>query len=144
MTLLLIASALWQGQSAAQTTNQFGAKPSAPAKAVEIEQITTASAVPVPALTNAERLAANASTGATAGELPTEVGASGTPQPQFRIERLPMIGGAELLTIFGRLDGMRSNALPAPEVPLVSVVRDTLSDNDPPIPAANRGTISFG
>jgi len=131
LTLLLIASALWQGQSAAQTTNQFGAKPSAPAKAVEIEQITTASAVPVPALTNAERLAANASTGATAGELPTEVGASGTPQPQFRIERLPMIGGAELLTIFGRLDGMRSNALPAPEVPLVSVVRDTLSDNDP-------------
>ena len=42
-----------------------------------------------------------------------------------------MMGGAELLTIFGRLDGMRTNGLPAPEVPLVSVVRDTLSDNDP-------------
>jgi len=41
------------------------------------------------------------------------------------------VGGAEVLTIFGRLDGMRSNGLPAPEVPLVSVVRDTLSDNDP-------------
>jgi len=37
---------------------------------------------------------------------------------------------AELLTIFGRMDGMRSNGQPAPEVPLVSVVRDTLSDND--------------
>jgi hypothetical protein len=42
-----------------------------------------------------------------------------------------MIGGAELLTIFGRLDGMRANGLPAPEVPLVAVLRDTLSDNDP-------------
>jgi len=42
-----------------------------------------------------------------------------------------MIGGAELLTIFGRLDGMRPNGLPAPEVPLVSVLRDTLSDDDP-------------
>lgn len=42
-----------------------------------------------------------------------------------------MIGGAELLTIFGRLDGMRPYGLAAPEVPLVSVVRDTLSDDDP-------------
>lgn len=42
-----------------------------------------------------------------------------------------MIGGAELLTIFGRLDGMRPYGRPAPEVPLVSVVRDTLSDDDP-------------
>ena len=42
-----------------------------------------------------------------------------------------MVGGAELLTIFGRLDGMRTNGLSAPEVPLVSVVRDTLSDSDP-------------
>jgi len=41
-----------------------------------------------------------------------------------------MSGGAELLTIFGRMDGMRSNGQPALEVPLVSVVRDTLSDND--------------
>jgi hypothetical protein len=129
--MLLIASALWLGQSAAQTTNQFSAKPSIPAKAVEIEQITTPSATQVPGLTTGERLAANASTAATSGEPSTEVGATGTPQPQFRIERLPMIGGAELLTIFGRLDGMRTNGLPAPDVPLVSVVRDTLSDNDP-------------
>lgn len=42
-----------------------------------------------------------------------------------------MTGGAELLTIFGRMDGMRSSGMPAPEIPLVSVVRDTLSDNDP-------------
>jgi hypothetical protein len=42
-----------------------------------------------------------------------------------------MIGGAELLTIFGRMDGMRTPGMPAPEIPLLSVVRDTLSDNDP-------------
>jgi hypothetical protein len=61
----------------------------------------------------------------------TESAASSAAPSQFRIERLPMIGGAELLTIFGRLDGMRTNGTAAPEVPLVSVVRDTLSDNDP-------------
>jgi hypothetical protein len=42
-----------------------------------------------------------------------------------------MVGGAELLTIFGRMGGMRTSGMPAPEIPLVSVVRDTLSDNDP-------------
>ena len=53
-------------------------------------------------------------------------------QTQFRVERLPLVGGAELLTIFARLDGMKSPGLAAsPEVPLVSVVRDTLTDNDP-------------
>src|ERR1051325_2291587 len=50
---------------------------------------------------------------------------------QFRVERLRLDGGAELLTIFGRLDGMRSGAASAPEVPLISVVRDTLSDTSP-------------
>lgn len=50
---------------------------------------------------------------------------------QFRFERTPLVGGAELLTIFGRLDGLRSEDTSAPEVPLVSVVRDTLSDNNP-------------
>ena len=50
---------------------------------------------------------------------------------QFRLERTPLVGGAELLTIFGRLDGMRGENTGAPEVPLVSIVRDTLSDNNP-------------
>jgi hypothetical protein len=50
---------------------------------------------------------------------------------QFRVERIPVAGGAELLTIFGRLDGLRSSGSLGPEVPLVSVVRDTLSDEDP-------------
>lgn len=50
---------------------------------------------------------------------------------QFRLERTPLVGGAELLTIFGRLDGLRGDNTNAPEVPLVSVVRDTLSDQNP-------------
>src|SRR5205807_7474859 len=53
-------------------------------------------------------------------------------ETQFRVERMPLVGGAELLTIFGRLDGLRSsNSSASPEVPLISVVRDTLSDSDP-------------
>ena len=52
-------------------------------------------------------------------------------KPQFRVERLPIASGAELLTIFGRLDGMRNANGAAPEVPLISVVRDTLNDTDP-------------
>lgn len=49
----------------------------------------------------------------------------------FRVERVPLSGGAELLTVFGRLDGVRSQTGKSAEVPLISVVRDTLSDSDP-------------
>jgi hypothetical protein len=52
--------------------------------------------------------------------------------PRFRLERMSVPGGAELLTVFGRLDGLyRSGGDPAQEVPLVSVLRDTLGDSDP-------------
>ena len=47
---------------------------------------------------------------------------------QFRLERLQLSGGAELITIFGRLDGVNSATDKSSEVPLISVVRDTLSD----------------
>jgi hypothetical protein len=57
--------------------------------------------------------------------------AGSTTTNQFRLERMPLAGGAELLTIFGRLDGLRTQGMSAPEVPLVSVVRDTLSDTNP-------------
>jgi hypothetical protein len=53
-----------------------------------------------------------------------------TAESQFRLENLSLPSGAELLTIFGRLDGMRDGKL-SPEVPLVSVVRDTLGDDNP-------------
>lgn len=49
----------------------------------------------------------------------------------FRLERMPVAGGAELLTIFGRLDGLPRENTRAGEVPLVSVLRDTMGDNDP-------------
>ena len=50
---------------------------------------------------------------------------------QFRVERLPIASGGELLTIFGRLDGIKGGNSSNPEVPLISVVRDTLNDTDP-------------
>lgn len=58
-------------------------------------------------------------------------GAAAPAATQFRLERTPLVGGAELLTVFGRLDGLRTDSTDAPEVPLVSVVRDTLGDNNP-------------
>ena len=51
----------------------------------------------------------------------------------FRIEREPIPAGGELLTVFGRPDaGVSRDDHPVPpEVPLVSVLRDTLGDSDP-------------
>jgi hypothetical protein len=48
----------------------------------------------------------------------------------FRLERMSVAGGAELLTIFGRLDGLPREQEQSAEVPLVSVVRDTLGDEN--------------
>ena len=49
-------------------------------------------------------------------------------QTGFRLERTPVAGGAELLTIFGHLDGLPREQGQSAEVPLVSIVRDTLGD----------------
>ncbi|MGH9967606.1 MAG: hypothetical protein ACREBG_07195 [Pyrinomonadaceae bacterium] len=58
---------------------------------------------------------------------------SSTPAPGanlFRLERVPVEGGAELVTIHARLHGLESG--PDEEwVPLVSVLRDTLGDLNP-------------
>jgi hypothetical protein len=43
---------------------------------------------------------------------------------------MPIAGGAELLTIFGQLDGLPREKGQTAEVPLVSVVRDTLGDEN--------------
>lgn len=48
----------------------------------------------------------------------------------FRIETLPVGQGAELLTVFGSLDGQNTADTHDKDVPLVSVLRDTLGDND--------------
>ena len=52
------------------------------------------------------------------------------PSP-FRIEALPVGRDAQLLTVFGKLDGLRDSAAQPDEVPLVSILRDTLGDADP-------------
>lgn len=50
----------------------------------------------------------------------------------FRIETLPVGRDAELLTVFGGLDGLKADgAQKGSEVPLVSVLRDTLGDDSP-------------
>ena len=53
--------------------------------------------------------------------------------PLFRIAREPVAGGAELLTVFGRPDAGFSRDLASGKdsVPLVSILRDTLGDQDP-------------
>ncbi|MDQ3920019.1 MAG: hypothetical protein M3348_16260, partial [Acidobacteriota bacterium] len=54
-----------------------------------------------------------------------------TPARQpFRIETLPVGRDAELLTVFGSLDGLKPEGAPDSDVPLVSVLRDTLGDRD--------------
>jgi hypothetical protein len=128
--LLLVAISLLCAQAAAQSSTQFANKAPAPATTAEIER-GTLPAAKVSGSAESDRADSKSSTEARPEESSTESGASNRTQSQFRVERVPMIGGAELLTIFGRLDGMRPYGLPAPEVPLVSVVRDTLSDNDP-------------
>jgi len=62
-----------------------------------------------------------------------------TPSAGFRLERTPVAGGAELLTVFGQLPGSSANEQAqrvvtgerqdaAPDVPLVTILRDTLGD----------------
>jgi hypothetical protein len=48
-------------------------------------------------------------------------------QPDFRIEKVPVDGGAELITIFARTGPAASAA--GDEMPLVTVLRDTLGDD---------------
>ena len=48
----------------------------------------------------------------------------------FRLETIPVKGGAELLTISARLDGL-DGPVADRWIPMVSMLRDTLGDNDP-------------
>ena len=64
---------------------------------------------------------ANLDTSASANASPTA--------PAFRVEKLSVAGGSELLTIFGRVDGLRDSS--SLEIPLVAVLRDTLGDDNP-------------
>jgi hypothetical protein len=49
----------------------------------------------------------------------------------FRLDRLPVEGGAELITLRARLDGLKHDEANDEWTPLVSVPRDTLGDSKP-------------
>src|SRR5256714_11680780 len=54
-----------------------------------------------------------------------------TPLSQIlRLERIEIPGGAELITVHAKLAGLESNENDK-WIPLVSILRDTLGDNDP-------------
>lgn len=83
----------------------------------------------LPALAeNGRAISEMANAGSTAKN---ESDASRKAAPQLRLEQIELQNGAQLLTVFGRLDGVRNNGDAAADVPLISVVRDTLGDNDP-------------
>lgn len=48
--------------------------------------------------------------------------------PLFRLDTAPVGEHAELLTVYGSLNGLRSNEGAGSDVPLVSILRDTLGD----------------
>src|SRR5882724_12261833 len=84
----------------------------------------------------ADPASANAKIGTAQPSAVNEIAGTGSVVPktanaQFRLDRLPIGNGAELLTIFGRLDSMRTTDAATREVPLISVMRDTLADTDP-------------
>lgn len=114
----------------AQSANQLAAKP-APRVPDSERPEAARPAIALAAPLGAPATAENTSDEARGEEPSTEAAAAGATQSQFRVERLSLAGGAELLTIFGRADGLRASGKPAPEVPLISVVRDTLGDRDP-------------
>lgn len=117
LTLLLAVLSLGWSEHAAQSQNQFGNKNTA-VKAAEI---------PRPASVTPSEPSLKAATSSD----DSSTDAAKNAAPQFRVERLSLSGGAELLTIFGRLDGLRDAGKAAPDVPLLSVVRDTLGDDNP-------------
>lgn len=74
-------------------------------------------------------MAALWATGANSAFAQSGVGLSA--ESLFRVEKEPIAAGGELLTVFGRPDaGVGGDSHAAPEVPLVSVLRDTLGDSD--------------
>ena len=54
-----------------------------------------------------------------------------TPESGFRLERIEVIGGAQLLTVFGKISGQLHGDGADSDVPLVSILHDTLGDTAP-------------
>jgi len=116
-TFLLLAVSLLWSESSAQSADHFVKPDSPPVKVEPARPITVSSPNdPAPAVTT---------------PAPVSPAPARTKDSQLRVERLTLAGGSELLTVFGRLDGMKATGEVSPEVPLLSVVRDTLGDNNP-------------
>lgn len=113
IVLLAVVSLGWS-VNAAQTQDKDGVKP---ASAIKSQPAEPPAVSAVAENTEAE-------------ESEEKADAARPVAPLFRVERRPVTNGAELLTIFGRLDGLREQGEAAPEVPLVSVLRDTLGDDN--------------
>jgi hypothetical protein len=133
--ILSLCLALWCFDSSAQTARQFLVNP-APAQpaspATDIPRTDSQPAESKPATATEPSLGSKAAETNGSKDDSGNADAAAASQTQFRVERIPVVGGAELITIFARLDGLRSpQALSSPEVPLISVVRDTLADADP-------------
>ena len=127
---LLAVFTLACAYGAAQSSDQ-SAKPPVPSRNAEAGSAVGTPATPLPEPAEGAKVGAKSAADVPAANSAAENDASSPPPSQFRIERITVAGGAELLTIFGRLDGMHSGGRPAPEVPLVSVLRDTLGDDTP-------------
>jgi len=127
--LILLLALSGQTTASAQSVNRLAAKPAPRVPDSERpEPARTAQVLAAPLAGRA--IVENTADEARGDEPSTEAAAAGATQSQFRVERLSLAGGSELLTIFGRADGLRTSGRPAPEVPLISVVRDTLGDNN--------------
>src|SRR6266480_4715717 len=124
-SIILLVAALGCVDVAAQAPKQFLVSPASTKPPVLETSGDDAPSTSAKTNTTQPSDVANGTVGASNAEVPK------TANPQFRIERLPIANGAELLTIFGRLDGVRTIDAGRPEVPLISVVRDTLSDTEP-------------
>ncbi len=118
--LLILCVALWCFSSSAQTASQL-----------LVNADSTKVGAPANERPRTDSLSSDESKRGTPAKDTSENGnPPRTSDVQFREERMPIVGGAELVTIFGKLDGLKSPSSTAPEVPLLSVVRDTLTDND--------------
>jgi hypothetical protein len=53
------------------------------------------------------------------------------PQPAYRSESQPVAGGAELVTVFARLNAAATSGPQDLDVPVLAVLRDSLGDDDP-------------
>jgi hypothetical protein len=130
IVLVVMSLSISGAEVAAQSSDQLATKPLVPTQRIDAERTGDLTAGQVPPAVEGVKVNGKSGAETPTDDSPPDVVSSTLPA-QFRVERIPVAGGAELLTIFGRLDGMRSGSLPAPEVPLLSVARDTLGDNDP-------------